>query len=386
MNISIDAKTGELRQYSRYAYMENPQQFPANPAITEEAARQKAIDFVKLALPTKANELAVNASANTRNAAKMGPAYGFQFMRLVNGIPMRDNSIQVGIDPSTGEIREFYAFAVWQENLNFPNKDKVIGLDAAKNKYLEKYTLQLQYVPIYQQGKTPYEAAKPNTVALVYAPFVGGPMQVLNAIDGEWVSLQGTPAPGSIKPADIKGHWAEKQLQFFVDRGIFTVKDTKLMPDESVTRGDLAKYLVTLLSGPRIMQSSATFGDVPKTDANFDFIEEAVARKWFDKNTKDFRPADKMTREELADVVTAILGYSKLSDAPDTFKNHFNDVTQGKYTGDIAIVSALGIMTGNDGLFTPNKEVTKAQAAVVMTRLLDQLKEKQPEYPYYISK
>lgn len=386
INVSIDAKTGELRSFNRYGYMEGPQQFPANPAISEEAARQKAIDFVKQALPTKANQLAINVFANVKGNFKMGPSYGFQFVRLVNGVPMRDNSIQVAIDPSTGEIREFYAFSAWQDNINYPSKDKAIGLDAAKDKYVSRYNLQLQYVPIYPQGKTPYESGKPNTVALVYAPVMSGPLQVLNAIDGEWVSLQGPPAPGTVKPEDIKGHWAEKQLQFLVDRGIFTVKDGKLNPDTAVTRGDMVNYLVSLISGPQIMKDSSTFTDVPKTDPNFDFIEEAAARKWIDKNTKQFRPADKMNREELADIVTAILGYSKLSDAPDTFKNHFKDVTQGKYTGDVAIVSALGIMTGNDGLFSPRGEVTKAQAAAVMTRLLDQLKEKQPEYAYYISK
>lgn len=380
--VSIDAKTGELRELYRNEYREGPYEFPQNPAITEDQARQKAIEFIKNVMPTRTDKLAF-VSTSDSVMGKSGPGYSFVLVRMENGVPVRDISTRVMIDPVTGNVTEFYGANGWNEKFTFQDKTNAVSKETAKNKFLDKYKLQLQYVPIFATGSKPYEPGKIIGTALVYAPFLQGPMQNLNAVSGEWVSDWGEMPPQPVEIQDIKGHWAEKQLRYFVERGVFQVKEGQVNPNETVTRGDMLKYLIMSISGPRIMQDKSTFNDVAKTDPNFDFIEEAVARKWIDKDTKNFRPNDAITREELADIVTAILGYAKLSEAPDTFINHFRDVEAGsdKFAGDIAIVGALGIMTGNDGLFQPQQKVSKAQAAVVMTRVLDQMKEKQM-YPY----
>lgn len=387
-SVSIDAKTGELREYMRWEYRGGPYEFPQKPAISADQARQEAIDFVKTAMPTKANQLALNPVMDPKMGFKTGPGYSFEFVRLVDGVPTREGGVRVGIDPDTGQVREFTGMGVWDEKLEFQPKTNVISRESALNKFVEKYPLRLQYVPIYAKGKTPYDPpAKPESVALVYAPEVNGPMQMLNAVTGEWVSPWGEKQP--VEPAeiqDIKGHWAEKQLRYFVERGIFKVQNGKLEPDAGVTRGDMVRYMLLAVDGSRRTMEKSSFADVPKTDPNFDFIEEAAARKWIDRNVKNFRPGDIMTREELADLVTSALGYKKLSEAKDTFKNHYSDVdSDGQYMGDVAIVAGLGIMTGWEGRFMPKDPVTKAQAAVVLTKMLDQLREKQG-YPYYISK
>jgi hypothetical protein len=386
VSIAIDAQTGELRELFRHEFREGPYEFPKNPSVSEEQAQQKAVEFIKTVLPAKTDKIALSNSMDSKLGMKSGPGYSFEFVRLEQGVPIRDNTFRVGIDPMTGQVREFGGAWYPNDKIKFQDKSNLMDLEAAKSKFLERYKLMLQYIPVYEKGKTPYEPGKTKGVVLVYAPIYSMPMQNLNAVTGEWVSDWGD-MPQQVEIPDIKGHWAEKQLQYFVERGIFQVKDGKLAPDAAVTRGEMIKYLIMSISGPRIMQEKTTFNDVPKNDPNFEFIEEAAARKWIDRNTKNFRPNDVITREEMADIVTAILGYAKLSEAPDTFINHFKDVTDssGKFTGDIAIVGALGIMTGAEGYFQPKSQVTKAQAAMVMTRVLDQMKERQG-YPYYMTK
>lgn len=387
VSIAIDAQTGELRELFRYQYREGANEFPKDPSVSEEQARQKAIEFVKMALPTKTDKIAINNSIDSKLGMKSGPGYSFEFVRLEQGVPIRDYSFRVGIDPMSGQVREFMGNWSPNDNIKFQDKGNLMELETANSKFLERYQLSLQYLPVYEKGNNPYETGQIKGVVLVYAPLYNMPMQNLNAVTGEWVSDWGDVPPQQKEIPDIKGHWAEKQLQYFAERGIFQVQDGKLNPDAAVTRGEMIKYLIMSINGPRIMQEKSTFNDVPKSDPNFEFIEEAAARKWIDGNVKNFRPNDGMTREEMADIVTTILGYGKLSDAPDTFINHFKDVTDssGKFMGDIAIVGALGIMTGAEGYFQPKSQMTKAQAAMVLTRVLDQMKERQG-YPYYMTK
>lgn len=387
ISVMINVKTGELLHLFRMDFRKGPQEFPANPAISREQAQAKAIEFVKNALPTAIHQIAFDSSTQF-----FGAGYRFNFVTLVNGTPLRDPNIFVEIDPNTGEVREYYGGGGWLNTLAFPTKENLIGAETAKEKYLEKYPVRLQYVPIFEPNQNPYgkpyDPTKPKGVQLVYAPLINDAAQLIDAKTGEWVSPWGGQPGQPVQASDIKGHWAEKQMQYFLDRGIYTVKDGKLNPDAGVTRAETVRYLVMAVDGPVRALEKQLFDDVPKTDPNYQFIEEAAARKWIDPNVKNFRPNDVITREEFADLVTAILGYGKLSDSTDTFKIHFRDVSvesDGKYVGDIEIAAALGLMSGWEGNFMPKRPLTKAQAAVVMVKLLDQLKEKQNP-PYFISK
>ncbi|GAX89549.1 YcdB/YcdC domain-containing protein [Effusibacillus lacus] len=393
ITVAIDAKTGELREYYRNEWREGPEEMPKDPKVTREQAKSRAIEFLKSALPTQIDKIALNPAfeLSLNSNPKMGlgyPFHSFEFVRLVNGVPDREGGARVVIDPNTGEIREFSAGWGWNDNVKYQPKENVLDLETAKNKYVEKYKLRLQYMAIYDKGQTPYEPGKPSGVALVYAPASFGNMQMLNAVTGEWVTLYGEAPAEPVEINDIQGHWAEKQLRYLADRGVFKVKDGKLEPEGTVTRGDMVKYLLLSMDGPRPFEqkAAASFGDVGKDHPNYNYIEEAAARKWIDKNVKNFRPEDPVTREELSDMVTAVLGYAKLADAKQAFVNHFPDVANdGPYMGDIAIVNALGIMSGWEGKFSPKQSVTKAQAAVVLTKMLDHVKEKN-QYPYFMTK
>lgn len=379
MSVGIDAATGELLQMYRYNYGGGT--FPENPTVSEEQAKQKAVDFLKKAMPTRIDKIAF---APTRPGdSKMGPNYGFSFVYLIDGIPLSDTMTRVMVDPNNGDVVEVYLDRPMEKEKPFPSKDNVLKLEEAMQKFVEKNELELQYVAIYDKGANPYEY-KPKEAVLVYAPKPGHVYYNLDAVTGDWISPWGeSTTPAAID--DIKGHWAEKQLQFFAEAGIFKVVDGKLSPEAKVTRGDMVRYLLLSLNGPRMKAESSSYKDVAQTSENFEYIEEAVARKWLNKDEKNFRPDDAITRAELSELIATALGYKALSETTGTFKNSFSDVTESdkRYFGDISIVSALGILSGSGGQFNPSQEVTKAQAAVVLTRVLDQYKTNIINYNYY---
>jgi len=382
MQISVDAATGELQHMYKYNNGGSMgSNFPAKPTLSEEQAQQKAVDFLKKALPTRIDKVAL-ASGRPGNA-KMGPQYGFSFVHLVDGVPLYDTTIRVMIDPMSGEVLEAFLDRPAANAKPMPSKDKVMKADEATQKFVEKNELQLQYMAVYDKGTHQYES-KPKEAVLVYAPKPGAVFTHLNALTGEWTTPWGDSA-NPVTIADIKGHWAEKQLQFFAEAGIFKVAEGKLSPDAKVTRGDMVRYLILSLNGPRMQMEKSSYADVPQASENFEFIEEALARKWLNKDDKNFRPDDEITRAELAELIATALGYQALSETTGTFKSNYTDITESdkRYYGDVSIVSALGIMSGTDGKFDPSQGVTKAQAAVVLTRVLDQYKSNIINYNYF---
>lgn len=384
LSIAIDAKTGDLLHINNFNMGSSSSgSLPANPAVPKEQAKQNAIEFMKHAMPSQADRLSFDPATDVIRYVNSGD-YHFRFVPLIDGLPVNGFMYDVSIDPNTGNVQEFNADSPNVDNLQFPKKQDAIPADAALASYVKANPLQLIYTPIYTKSGSPYQNDnKIKGVALVYAPFNVTPPQVLNAVTGEWFSLYGAGSQ-TTNISDIKGHWAEKQLQYFADSGIFEVKDGKLDPNATLTRGDVMKLLILAINGPRNAHDNAHFADVPNTDPNYEFIEEAVSRKWIDSSTKNFRPNAVMTREELTDAVVRILGYQKLASSPDAFKPHYADVkTSDPYFADISIVSTIGIMGGYEKSFAPNGQITKAQFAVVLAKLTEQLREKQQGYPYY---
>jgi hypothetical protein len=374
-SIAVDAKTGELRDMYYSDYASGPREMPSNPAVSREQALVMAGDFLKKVAPTQADKIALDP---TNQAGKTESAYNFRFLPMVNGVPVTNMTIFLTVDPNTGHVLELHTQGAIQDaNGAYPDKAKAIGIDAAKAKFLAHYPLTLQYVPVFDPAKQEYEPTALKGVTLAYAAMSDNSFS-LNAISGEWQSSwSGMPA-GPVKVTDIKGHWAEKQLQSFADRGIFEPDNGKLYPDNAVSRGDMLKYLVLSFGNSRTKTDKSMYNDVPKSDPNYDFVQEAVARKWISSDLKNFRPNDAITRQELSEIVVNILGYQKLAHAPNTFQDNFTDVSPDNkpFYGDIAIVNSLGLITTNNGYFYPAQSVSKGQTAVIVNRLLDQMKDR----------
>ena len=147
---------------------------PQLPKISKEEGLEKAQNFIKKVSPKFANNIKYVDIQEPLSINSDG--YGYNFIRTENGIPYYNNQIDIYIDNSTGEIREYYTN--WDMDIVFPDEKDIISLDKAEELYKEKIGLDLIY-------KTSYIDRKPNTY-LVYGPFVN---LGINAKNGEVVPL-----------------------------------------------------------------------------------------------------------------------------------------------------------------------------------------------------
>lgn len=115
-----------------------------------------------------------------------------------------------------------------------------------------------------------------------------------------------------------------------------------------------------------------SFEDVPSNHPDYPYIEWALQRGWIDPG-KQFHPDEPVTRIAMADMVVRERGYQDLTKVAGIFQNPYSDMKgrSERDLADAAVVTGLGLMRGSDGKFLPDDPATRAQAAVVLYRLLE---------------
>ncbi|MBO5454469.1 MAG: S-layer homology domain-containing protein [Clostridia bacterium] len=178
-----------------------------------------------------------------------------------------------------------------------------------------------------------------------------------------------------VKPAtDIDSHWSKSYMEEMSKRGIMTPdNEGKYNPDEIVGRGDMIKYLFKAL---KLTESEYTgeFSDVKAEDEFAGMLQTMVNNGTISKYDT-FRPNDGISREELCKVLYISLDNAgKLESAAENKISAFADYSS---ISDWAkeYVNAIyqnGIMIGvSETLFAPAENVTKAQVATLLTRILN---------------
>lgn len=188
---------------------------------------------------------------------------------------------------------------------------------------------------------------------------------------------------------DIANHWAKSYIQELVDmKAINGYPDGTFRPNDNISRGAFVKVLCTALE----LESSNSiyFSDTASHWANSSIsaaaeagiiqISEYISKRAdarFDdvvQNDYLFEPDKLITREEMAKMITRAMGseYKASKNSAVSFTDQ-TDITSSTL-GFVAEASSLGIITGYpDGRFGPKNNATRAEASVMITRLLSQL-------------
>ncbi|KAB2951377.1 S-layer homology domain-containing protein [Heliorestis acidaminivorans] len=177
---------------------------------------------------------------------------------------------------------------------------------------------------------------------------------------------------------DHKGHWAEKSIQEFVDMDITRgYPDGTFRPNAMITR---AEFLTLLVKAFDLPTGSAEL-PFPDVKANDWFRAEAVAAKEAGIVQGDergnFEPQRPVNRAEMVTMVIRAAGESLV---PSGQKRYFPDVSRGSWMEEpIALAVQAEIVSGYvDGLFHPQRQATRAEAATLLTKALQSLQN--PEY------
>jgi hypothetical protein len=172
--------------------------------------------------------------------------------------------------------------------------------------------------------------------------------------------------------------WAGRQIQVAAAKGIIEGRaDGQFVPNDTVTRAEFAKLIVTAFT---LQDDSAknTFKDVNSKDWFAPYVAAAAKAGIINGRSADqFDPNGEITRAEMATmasralVATGNFQYEKDADAALKNFKDADDIGSSLKDG-VALAAKLGIVVGEDGsVFNPNDDSTRAQAAVVIYRLLN---------------
>ncbi|MFC3747572.1 S-layer homology domain-containing protein [Paenibacillus sp. GCM10012306] len=166
-------------------------------------------------------------------------------------------------------------------------------------------------------------------------------------------------------PKDIQGHWAQAQLQQWLDKGYLGgYPDGTVKPNNAITRAEYVAFVNRLFG----FTETGTVSFTDLKSSNWSYIEVAKAVKagyigGYENNT--FRPNNPLTRQEAAVITAKLL---KLSTNAMTTK--FKDSSQfaAWSRGAIAAAADKKIINGYpDGTFGPKKALTRAEAVGIIS-------------------
>lgn len=174
--------------------------------------------------------------------------------------------------------------------------------------------------------------------------------------------------------ADLQGHWAENDVKALAAKHIVTgIDDNWFAPSRSMTRGELVAMLVRAIqiAGIETTQVNYPFDDIEPSSgvgkAAAIAFSLGIVKGYQDK----FRPNERITREEAATLV--MRAYPLFHEnVPEAANPAFTDSDAISSWAKESISKAwkLTIVQGYGNRFMPMAEVTRAEAAVMLNRML----------------
>lgn len=171
---------------------------------------------------------------------------------------------------------------------------------------------------------------------------------------------------------DIKGHWAEKDiLELMKDKVVSGYNDGTIKPDAAITRAEMAKLIVSVLN----LKLANKFSNQYKDSGEFadwakPYIETALLNKLmigYDDNS--FRASNYITREEAVAVLMRAFAPGKSQSTKLSFTDSGNIHSWAMEY--VAKAVEMNIIKGYPGnMFYPEKKVTRAEAFVMIKRLV----------------
>jgi hypothetical protein len=178
-------------------------------------------------------------------------------------------------------------------------------------------------------------------------------------------------AESGMEYADVKPvHWAYEAVKAMSDRSVITgYPDGSFLPDNTVTYGEFIKMALIAATGEDA-------GNAASGHWASNYYNKALEQGYFTVYDIDQSYlGNKIPRAHMALLVSSILDDVKIENY-DEIQKGITDITyKTKYEYDITKAYATGILTGyTDKTFQPDKTLSRAEAATVIYRLVDESK------------
>lgn len=190
------------------------------------------------------------------------------------------------------------------------------------------------------------------------------------------------------KLRDITGLWAEKQILLTTSLELFSPESNYFYPNAKVTRKDFFVALTRVLDDIKpltkaelIKRTRGTgttppFPDIELGDPYIVFYEYLKDNGLAIGENEDFQPARPLTRADMIHGVINALGIADMAPQPP-YKTVFkDDASIPSFAKDsIYMANEIGIISAySDGTIKPTQQVTRAEAAAMLVKLLDHIR------------
>ena len=365
---TVDAKTGEVASLWSSA----PWDEDREPALTEEEAQARAEAFLQSFAGDRWEHLALYEGARAAlldGGTGNAPFYTFTFARQENGYFFPTHSYTVGIDAADGSVSSL-AYQ-YDEDVTFDDPQGIVDAEAALDAWMGTYDVALGYlyVPAPLDGGTAEEEklrqmgyAYHDRLRLGYALERTGSGLYLgvDAKTGEPVEQESAPGAAGLAYEDLEGHWARETVERLAGYGI-GYDAARFQPDKTLTQWELVCLLY-----------STSYGAVDPEEEDSGFRDQVYAAAYrmgaLTREERDDGAA--LTRAQVVRMLLDAAGYGPVARLEGIFTCAYTDpetIPAGEL-GYAALAQGLGLVTGT---YAGDRTATRAEAAVLLERLMD---------------
>lgn len=262
------------------------------------------------------------------------------------------------------------------------SQGRSLGFDVIKNDYLSNPEYLKNFhaeslVPWLYNGRKFISYDDSHSIALkaeyIREKNLGGAMiwELSQDSEGQLLnSLYEGLYDGSILPAkDYQGHWAGDVIQKWLDLGYITgYSDGTFRPDDFITRAEFVKIVNNAFSFEETAEIS--FTDVKEENWYYEEIQKAYKEgDIIGVSETLFAPEDYITREQAAIVLSRLLNLEGFEKGAGVFSDSSQISSWAKeYVGAVAY---LNLIKGyGDNTFRPLDNIKRAEAVALLDRIL----------------
>lgn len=337
---SFDAQRKRLTYLNNIIYSADTGTEDNKPLSESEIKKGNAVidSFLNTVIGDKLSEFSENEQTDEERYS-----LNRSFRRMVNGIPYLNNAISVSYSPKHDLISSYNIS--YDDDEQFPSAENALGADEAYAKLLELSPLTKLYIPTEDGYKLAYTISE---------------MPEIDALTGENLNKAADYEAGKTAYDDISGHWCESIITELCDNGI-ALSGEHFRPDEAITQEDLLRLFLAGQQGRYMLNQD--------TESLYSYCigSKLIA----EEDRKDAAP---VTREQAFIIMVRAAGFDRVAQLSDIYKVSYadGDKLSDGCIGYAAILSGMGVITGDGSELRPQDNITRAEAAAMLYRYLKQ--------------
>jgi len=185
------------------------------------------------------------------------------------------------------------------------------------------------------------------------------------------------PSSIAASGSDITGHWAEDAINSFIEDGYLTGDGNgSYYPDETISRAQYAAIINRVLGLTEESDTIEDYTDVSSDDWYYSDLSKALAAGYMQGTASDMMsPDDPITRAQAFVILARLLDLD--TESVDTsVLSEFSDADElaSWAESSVAALVAAGYVTGSGGQLLPINSMTRAEGITILYRTQEPLK------------